>query len=312
MAGYIVHGEERNVVIPAAQADALVKSGSGDAALLFLALQRTDGAVTPEKLCEKTGLSRLRLDAAELVLADMGLIAQPRDRRPVQEEEERLTYSTEDVAQLLETDAGFSALVSQVQEKLGKKLKTLDLQMLAGLYDDAGLPPDVIYLLVCHCIERCERRYGPGRRPTMHQIEKEGFLWAKRGLMDQESADRYLRDYAARLGAMAPYLHVLQIENRRTAEVESRYVQEWIDQGFPPETVSLAYEKTLTYRGELNWRYLNGILRRWHEAGLHTPEEVARGDRYPEKTGGGKSGGKTGSQKTEDASKEWIRRYAKK
>ena len=34
MAGYIVHGEERNVVIPAAQADALVKSGSGDAALL--------------------------------------------------------------------------------------------------------------------------------------------------------------------------------------------------------------------------------------------------------------------------------------
>ena len=64
-------------------------------------------------------------------------------------------------------------LVPQTEEKLGKRLKTADLQILAGLYDDLGLPADVIYLLVCHCVTRSEERYGPGRRPTLRQIEKE-------------------------------------------------------------------------------------------------------------------------------------------
>ena len=50
------------------------------------------------------------------------------------------------------------------------------------------------------------------------------------------------------------------------------------DKGFPPETVALAYDKTVFYKKELNWRYLNGILRRWHENGWHTEEEVRQSD----------------------------------
>lgn len=51
-----------------------------------------------------------------------------------------------------------------------------------------------------------------------------------------------------------------------------------MDKGFPPETVALAYDKTVFYKKQLEWRYLNGILRRWHENGWHTPEEVQQGD----------------------------------
>ena len=53
--------------------------------------------------------------------------------------------------------------------------------------------------------------------------------------------------------------------------------------GFPPETVEIAYDKTIYKCHELKWPYCNGILKRWHEAGLHTPEEVAAGDRKPAK-----------------------------
>ena len=31
----------------------------------------------------------------------------------------------------------------------------------------------------------------------------------------------------------------------------------------------------------MDWSYLNGILRRWHEKGLHTAEAVRAGDRDP-------------------------------
>ena len=70
----------------------------------------------------------------------------------------------------------------------------------------------------------------------------------------------------------------LGLGDRRPVESEERYITDWMDKGFPPETVALAYDKTVFYKKELNWRYLNGILRRWHENGWHTEEEVRQSD----------------------------------
>ena len=46
-----------------------------------------------------------------------------------------------------------------------------------------------------------------------------------------------------------------------------------------PDVVSLAHDKTVLKCHELKWPYCNGILKRWHQAGLHTVEEIAAGDR---------------------------------
>ena len=43
--------------------------------------------------------------------------------------------------------------------------------------------------------------------------------------------------------------------------------------------MALAYDKTVLKCHELKWPYCNGILKRWHEAGLHTVEEVEQRDR---------------------------------
>lgn len=283
MAGYIARGQEKSVVLSAAQVDTLVRSGNGDAALLHLLLQRLDGPVTPEALAEKLQWSQLRLSAAETALQDMGFLQ--RTGQPPAPAEEHRVYSAEELADILETDSGFRMLVPQTEEKLGKRLRTAELQILAGLYDDLGLPVDVIYLLVCHCVERAQRRFGPGRRPTMRQIEKEGAYWARLGLLDQESASRYLTDYARKLEKTAAYMQVLRLGGRAPVESEQRYILDWIDMGFPPETVALAYDKTVFYKKELNWRYLGGILRRWHQQGWHTVEQVENGEqRRPKKT----------------------------
>lgn len=278
MAGYILREDQPNIVLPAQQADRLIGRGDGDAALLYLCLLRADRGVTAQELQRKLKWSQLRLHAAETALQELGLIDRPPEQKPPEPAQERPVYTADDLTDLLTGDAGFRMLVPQTEEKLGKRLKTADLQILAGLYDDLGLPADVIYLLVCHCVARSEERYGPGRRPTLRQIEKEGYHWAQRGLFDQESASRYLRDWNVRRSAMSRYMRVLGLGDRRPVESEERYIADWMDKGFPPETVALAYDKTVFYKKELNWRYLNGILRRWHENGWHTEEEVRQGD----------------------------------
>ena len=278
MAGYILREDQPNIVLPAQQADRLIGRGDGDAALLYLCLLRADRGVTAQELQRRLKWSQLRLHAAETALQELGLIDRPPEQKPPEPAQERPVYTADDLTDLLTGDAGFRMLVPQTEEKLGKRLKTADLQILAGLYDDLGLPADVIYLLVCHCVARSEERYGPGRRPTLRQIEKEGYHRAQRGLFDQESASRYLRDWNVRRSAMSRYMQVLGLGDRRPVESEERYITDWMDKGFPPETVALAYDKTVFYKKELNWRYLNGILRRWHENGWHTEEEVRQSD----------------------------------
>ena len=278
MSGYILRDSEPSIVLTADQVDRLVKNGDGDAALLYLLLMRADRGVTEQELQSRLRWSQLRLNAAEGALQRLGLIQRPAETPAPAPAEERPVYSAQDLAQLLEDDRSFRMLIPQVEEKLGRRLKTADLQILAGLYDDMGMPADVIYLLVNHCIARSEERYGPGRRPTLRQIEKEGYHWAQRGLFDQESASRYLRDWNVRRSAMSRYMQVLGLGDRRPVESEERYITDWMDKGFPPETVALAYDKTVFYKKELNWRYLNGILRRWHENGWHTEEEVRQSD----------------------------------
>ena len=278
MAGYILREDQPNIVLPAQQADRLIGRGDGDAALLYLCLLRADRGVTAQELQRKLKWSQLRLHAAETALQELGLIDRPPEQKPPEPAQERPVYTADDLTDLLTGDAGFRMLVPQTEEKLGKRLKTADLQILAGLYDDLGLPADVIYLLVCHCVTRSEERYGPGRRPTLRQIEKEGYHWAQRGLFDQESASQYLRDWNVRRSAMSRYMQVLGLGDRRPVESEERYIADWMDKGFPPETVALAYDKTVFYKKELNWRYLNGILRRWHENGWHTEVVVRQSD----------------------------------
>ena len=120
MAGYITHGQEKSVVLSASQVDALVAGGSGDAALLYLLLQRLDGPVTAETLAARLNWSQLRLSAAETALQDMGFLR--RSQQPPAPSEEHRVYSGAELADLLEADSGFRMLVSQTEEKLGKKL----------------------------------------------------------------------------------------------------------------------------------------------------------------------------------------------
>lgn len=70
----------------------------------------------------------------------------------VPEPERQVEYTRADMARALE-GAEFASLTSAVEGKLGKKLTTPDLATLLGLYDQVGLPADVIFLLVGFCAE---------------------------------------------------------------------------------------------------------------------------------------------------------------
>ena len=279
MPSVLVHAPDDPVTLPPQAVKRLLERGDGDAALLYLALLRRHGDAPPRSLAGELRWERGRIEAAEAALRELGLIAP--EVPPAGPADEPPSYRQDEVAGKLEESGDFRRLTAEVERKLGKRLTTADLSALLGLYDYLGLPSDVIYLLVCHCAERTAARFGPGRKPTLRQIEREGYAWARRGVDTQAAAAEYLRDYARRQEAVPAYMRALRLGDRPPVREEEKYLLQWLEWGFPPEAAALAYEKTVLKCGEFKWSYCNGILRRWHEAGLHALDEIEAGDRKP-------------------------------
>ena len=191
---------------------------------------------------------------------------------------ERPNYSEKDVLQSLDTDPSFRRLYGEIQRRLGRQLNTEELKVILSLVRYLGLPADVICVLVTYCQERA-RRKGSIRNPSLRTIEKEAYAWAERGIDTMEEAAAFIQAqnvYHSRLGALC---RLLQIRGRALTAAEEKYASAWLDMGFDDDAITMAYERTCLNTGGLSWAYMNKILQRWHEAGLHTAADIRTGDR---------------------------------
>ena len=259
-------------------ADRLLKLDSGDAALLYLHLLRRgtpDGLRWPEDRKQRA-LDQLKEHGlAPAALAAATAPAAPAEAPPPE-------YGAEDITAALSDPAStFPALADEVERRLGKKLTANDLKILYTLYDHLALPTEVIFLLVNWCVEEMERKYGPGRKPFLSQIRREGFVWARKGIDTVEAAERYLQALVRLRGRGAEVLRLLDIPPRPLVEREKNYIAAWDQMGFDNEALRAAYERTVMKKQSMDWSYMNGILRRWHEKGLHTLAAIQAGDRDP-------------------------------
>jgi len=255
-------------------ADRLLELDSGDAALLYIHLLRR-GDLRGLKWAPgrvQNALEQLRSRG----LAP-GTLSQP---DPPVQEAPAPDYTTEDItAALADRATTFPSLADEVERRLGKKLSAADLKSLYTLYDHLALPAEVILMLVSWCIEEMERKYGPGRKPFLSQIRREGFVWARRGVDTIQRAEKHIAQLTRLRSREAEVLRLLDISPRPLVERERTYIAAWDDMGFDDETIRMAYEKTVLKKQSMDWGYMNGILRRWHEKGLHTAAAVQAGDR---------------------------------
>ena len=256
-------------------AEALIAAHDGDVALLYIYLCCRGGEDlerAARELCRTMG----EISAAWEKLQRMGLLPGERafQDRPVPAPkpapaEELPEYETEDLVRRSREDAGFSAIVTEAQKVLGHVLSSSDLKRLFGIYDYLALPPEVILMLLNHCVS-----ISQGRRPSMRFIEKEAYVWANRELMSLEQAEEYIRSSRRRREDMGRIKESLGIRGRELTATEQKYISSWLDMGFGEECISIAYDRTVTNTGALKWNYMNKILLSWHEKGIHNAAQL--------------------------------------
>lgn len=262
----------QSVTIEQTDLKKLLSAASPDGALLYLYLRSGNRLETAGNDLQ---LNPSRLNCAAAMLRQLGLLAQEQPLRVAPGE--RPSYSDEDVYRAMGYDPAFKALYEEVQRLLGRTLNTEEIKILLGFVRYLGLDYEVISILVSYCKARAERK-GKKRRIGLRTIEQEAYAWAEKGIDTIEEAAAFIQMQNVRESRLGRLMQMLQIHGRNLTAAEERYANAWLDMGMEDEAIAMAYERTCLNTGGLNWAYLNKILQRWHEQGLHGAEEIRSGD----------------------------------
>ena len=269
---------EQGLLIPEQDWRKLLAAGSGDGALIYLYIK---AGGNPAEAQSALRMSQARTDCAAASLKQLGLWPEtPQVLRPAAPP----SYTEQDLIREMQREDGFPLLVGEAQRRLGRVMSNEELKVLLSLYDYLGLSADVISILISYCIQRSRAR-GNSRMPSIHAIEKEAYHWADLGIDTMEEAAAYTQLQLERQSKAGRIRQILQLGERKLTPGEEKLVLQWMDWGFGEAEIAKAYEKTCMNTGGLKWPYLNSILKRWHEQGLHTVQAIEAGDKAPGKPG---------------------------
>lgn len=172
------------------------------------------------------------------------------------------------VAKRLSESGELSFLMEEAQVILGRPLSGGDSATLLMLHEDDGLPVDVILMILQYAV-------GEGKT-AMRYVERVGADWASEDIDSVEKAEEKLRAIAGTKDAWRKVSRIFGLNStgsptKTQLECAGRWVNEW---KYQEEMLRLAYETCVDTKGEYNLKYIDGIIKRWHSAGIMEPQDV--------------------------------------
>ncbi len=249
--------------------------------LLWLALNPEENDLS--KAEKALSVSRERLDAA---LSALGLAdgegkpekaeAAASKKPPVQALPD---YTGEELSEAL-SDAHFAFLCHQAERCFQRPLRRHECSTLLALYEDVGIPAEVLALVLTYCAQRASDGLAEGAnvRMSFAQVRTEAMRWYESGVDTAEKAEAHIRSLEEKRRLSSRVLHILGIENRRPSPTELGYIDNFLTLDPSLALIAKAYDITVTNRGSLVWRYMQSILMRWYERGYRTIQDVENGE----------------------------------
>lgn len=250
-----------------------------------LQVSQTSSPVTPPLQVNPQHTS---LPGHRRVLAECGVlhVSPPHAEQPIAPESPHVTQG--EIVHDLCNKPGFPEALNAIEVCLGKRLSVIELQKSHQVYEAVNESPELLKVLLDWCEREQVRKYGEGHKPNMSGLLKEACVWARMGIDTPDAAQAYTQAQAVLYGREKDILRLLDIKPRNLIQQERDYISGWLKMGFEDSAIRLAYEKTVMKIQKLDWKYMDTILRSWHQEGRHTLEEVKS---EPKRQTPGRAGG---------------------
>lgn len=191
----------------------------------------------------------------------------PQQKKKLQRSEELPNYTSEELADILESRADAATLINECQNIMGKVFNVREINVLIGLCDYLTLDTEYIMILLTYCM-------SIGKK-NLHFAEKLAFSLYDSGICTPEELSEELRRRELRESAEGRIRVLFGIGSRAFTTKEKKFISSWLgEMGYSMEIIEKAYEATADATGSGSIPYANTILERWYSEGLRTLEEI--------------------------------------
>ncbi len=160
-----------------------------------------------------------------------------------------------------------SGLLFIAEQYFGRPLNTNEMTTVYYIQDELKFSEDLLDYLMQYCVDNHKKDF--------RYMEKVAINWSSKGIKTpkQARAEIYKHD-----SDIITIMKALGMENSPT-EKEGSFISKWRGElGFSMEIILEACDRTVMATQKNRLKYCDSILRRWHESGVTTREDVARLD----------------------------------
>ena len=187
-------------------------------------------------------------------------------RTLVRRAEELPTYSSTELADILEQRESVRIMVDEAQRIVGKMFNPSEMNTLIGMLDYLSIPEEGILMILAHC-----KRIG---KTNLRSIEKYAYSLADREITEPQALEEEFRTVEAMRSFEGEIRSTFGMKSRALTAKETKMLRAWVSFGYGIDEVKLAYDITVNATNEPSMAYANAILERWNAEGLKTVAEI--------------------------------------
>lgn len=236
--------------------------------LLYFMRNISDG-IDSQKISDALRLDINETEDALLFWQQCGILtgATPKEEPKTVIVKSTLPSRTDVIKRGLE-DKQLMFLLREAQLKFGRNLKQNESQLLVSLYDDHGMDPSVILLLLGYAVRegKCNLTF----------VKKTATHWLESGVETIMDAENLIAEAAKQNLAWSVVQSAFGIERRnpstKEAELSNLWVNEW---KISTELLKAAYDACVDAKTKLSMPYVAKIIESWHKDGITNPEQIS-------------------------------------
>lgn len=236
--------------------------------LLYFMRNISDG-IDSQKISDALRLDINETEDALLFWQQCGILtgATPKEEPKTVVVKSTLPSRTDVIKRGLE-DKQLMFLLREAQLKFGRNLKQNESQLLVSLYDDHGMDPSVILLLLGYAVRegKCNLTF----------VKKTATHWLESGVETIMDAENLIAEAAKQNLAWSVVQSAFGIERRnpstKEAELSNLWVNEWKTS---TELLKAAYDACVDAKTKLSMPYVAKIIESWHKDGITNPEQIS-------------------------------------
>lgn len=236
--------------------------------LLYFMRNISDG-IDSQKISDALRLDINETEDALLFWQQCGILtgATPKEEPKTVVVKSTLPSRTDVIKRGLE-DKQLMFLLREAQLKFGRNLKQNESQLLVSLYDDHGMDPSVILLLLGYAVRegKCNLTF----------VKKTATHWLESGVETVMDAENLIAEAAKQNLAWSVVQSAFGIERRnpstKEAELSNLWVNEW---KISTELLKAAYDACVDAKTKLSMPYVAKIIESWHKDGITNPEQIS-------------------------------------